>query len=138
MKLYYVQSAETIKRWQGTQADAKRLGGKDGFELKEVPTDKPGLLNFLNILEVVDETFKSIRADPVDELEQAELRAVAGDTTVPHYQSPMSAATTIAAIDAGMCASAIRQMDGTNLAKIVSAAIERLAQLTRGPTNGEG
>ena len=42
MKLYTNNSGE----WVGTQADAKRL--KDGYRNAEVPTDKPGLLEFLN------------------------------------------------------------------------------------------
>lgn len=47
MKLYRT----TLGTWAGTQADAKAIA-KDqdpsGFETVEVPTDKPGLLEFLN------------------------------------------------------------------------------------------
>ena len=42
MKLYLCQD----RTWAGTQADAKARG-KD-FDTIEVPTDKPGLLSFLN------------------------------------------------------------------------------------------
>ena len=41
MRLYTNNKGE----WAGTQADAKKLGS---FELVEVPTDKPTLLQFLN------------------------------------------------------------------------------------------
>lgn len=46
MRLYVT----TAGRWAGTQADAARLGKEDGarWEQIEVPTDKPGLLEFLN------------------------------------------------------------------------------------------
>jgi hypothetical protein len=53
------------------------------------------------------------------------------------YTSPLTARTVIAGIDAGMCAQAIVQMDGPNLAKVVSAAIERMAQLSGGLPRGE-
>lgn len=48
------------------------------------------------------------------------------------YRSPLSASTCIAGIDAGMCASAIRQMQGKELSKVIAAGIERLAQLNGG------
>lgn len=47
MKLYYIPSAAPPYRWQGTKADANRVGGKGDFQ-REVPTDKPNLLKFLN------------------------------------------------------------------------------------------
>lgn len=55
MKLYLTQAG----RWSGTQADA-RLDGS--FEQIEVPTDKPGLLDWLNNREqgnCYDDTFLS-------------------------------------------------------------------------------
>jgi hypothetical protein len=42
MRLYHTPTGQ----WAGTQAEAKALGL---FELVEVPTDKPGLLAFLNL-----------------------------------------------------------------------------------------
>lgn len=46
MKLYQT----TLGQWAGTQADARALKATHGvdFEQVEVPTDKPGLLEFLN------------------------------------------------------------------------------------------
>lgn len=45
MKLYTTPKG----RWAGTQADAKAIGKEDGgWSEAEVPTDKPGLLAFLN------------------------------------------------------------------------------------------
>lgn len=48
MKLY--RSKGSI--WTGTQADAKAAQGGKDFEEHDVPTDKPGLLSFLNTFEV--------------------------------------------------------------------------------------
>jgi hypothetical protein len=45
MKLYTNNKGQ----WAGTQADAKKLGS---FDLVEVPTDKPTLLQFLNEYQV--------------------------------------------------------------------------------------
>lgn len=46
MRLYKT----TIGQWAGTQADARTFKATHGvdFEQVEVPTDKPGLLDFLN------------------------------------------------------------------------------------------
>lgn len=46
MRLYVTPSG----RWAGTQADARALAREEGtgFEQREVPTDKEGLLCFLN------------------------------------------------------------------------------------------
>lgn len=82
MKLYYISSIAPGFRWQGTQVDAKKYGGKLGFELREVPTDKPRLMAFLNAQDMayVDPPDASVEgmvpAQPLDPLEQAELRAV--------------------------------------------------------------
>lgn len=43
MRLYRTGAGQ----WTGTQADARALAGKDWAEI-EVPTDKPGLLAWLN------------------------------------------------------------------------------------------
>lgn len=52
MKLYRIQGQSRAARWQwaGTQDDAKRAAKECGgfWEPYEVPTDKPGLLGFLN------------------------------------------------------------------------------------------
>lgn len=48
MRLYVTEKG----RWAGTQADANALlkeHGDKGWEQVEVPTDKPGLLSFLDV-----------------------------------------------------------------------------------------
>lgn len=62
MKLHYVKNAPIGERWQGTQADAKGLArrhdrnlvtrGAGNWAPRDVPTDKEGLLQFLNALEL--------------------------------------------------------------------------------------
>ena len=47
MKLY--KTSEGV--WAGTQADARKMCGKD-YSTVDVPTDKPNLLGFLNINKV--------------------------------------------------------------------------------------
>jgi hypothetical protein len=141
MKLYKITDAPAGDRWH-----ASKTGLKDPVDL-ELPRDgRAGMAAFLNANErevsgnrmiEVDTHAGDTRITPVDELEQAELRAVYAETTMSSYQSPFTARTVIAGIDAGMCAQAIVQMDGPNLAKVVSAAIERMAQLSGGLPRGE-
>lgn len=138
MKLYYIPKAPAGVRWQGTQVDAKQTGKTFASEFiqREVPVDKAGLLAFLNAEEAVTTQQTPVERPP-DELEQAELRAVAAAeavTTVSplihyDYNSPFSARTALADIDASMCVRAVRQFDGPNLGKVVAAAIERISQL---------
>ena len=47
MKLY--KNSEGV--WAGTQADARKMCGKD-YQTVDVPTDKPNLLKFLNLNQV--------------------------------------------------------------------------------------
>ena len=47
MKLY--KNSEGV--WAGTQADARKMCGKD-YSTVDVPVDKPNLLKFLNLNEV--------------------------------------------------------------------------------------
>lgn len=70
MKLYYIESAPLALRWQGTQADAKKQGA---YELVEVPTDKPGLLVFLNAIEFKYRSYGA-QPDPISD-EQRQLTA---------------------------------------------------------------
>lgn len=135
MKLYRINTTAG-PRWFGTQADAKagtkELGG-GSYEQVEVPTDKPNLLIWLN-----EQMATDVRPEPrrLDELEEAELRAVAEADTVVRdglihydYSSPFSARTILASIDASMCVKAIAQFHGENLRKVVSAGIDRVSQL---------
>ena len=47
MKLY--KNSEGV--WAGTQADARKMCGKD-YSTVDVPVDKPNLLKFLNLNQV--------------------------------------------------------------------------------------
>lgn len=114
MKLYLKADGEVV----GTQAAA----GK-GYTQIEVPTDKPRLIAYLNGLEAFGK-----RVESMDEI------LLEGPRPVSQYESPMDARTTIAGIDAGMCASAIAQMDGRNLSKVIGAGIERLKVLSEQPS----
>ena len=51
MKLY--KNSEGV--WAGTQADARKMCGKD-YSTVDVPTDKPSLLKFLNFNQVGSHT----------------------------------------------------------------------------------
>lgn len=125
MKLYKIAEAAAGQRWH-----ASKTGLKDPVDL-ELPKDgRGGMAAFLNENER-EVGLHRIIPQALDELEQAEMRAVQASTTAP-YQSPLDARTVIAGIDAGMCAQAIAQMEGPNLAKVVHAAILRMAQLGKG------
>lgn len=151
MKLYTIngQSLREPRSWAGTQDEAKK-GAKaiGGFwEPVEVPTDKPGLIAFLNGME---EPRYPQGNQEVDELHLAEQRAIAAARPrsdivdqpsagacstcgrhygYDHYESAMTARTSLAQIDAGMIARAIGQFHGSELSKVVSAAIERMREL---------
>jgi hypothetical protein len=134
MKLYYLGHAPLGRRWQGTQVEAKNVDretGKGGFELRDVPVDKPNLLQVLNAQEsIIEHTHGHPPAGPLDELEQAELRA-AQESRDPyvHYETPYNARATLAEIDAGLSARAIRQFTGSELAKVAAAVCDRMLQL---------
>lgn len=105
---------------------------KTGQFVPTKPTGKAGAYEQVNLSEVKG------RAAMADFLN--DLAPVAPMTSEPiseqgrdedDYQSPFTARTVIAQIDAGMCSTAIRQMDGRNLAIIMSAGIERLSVLSR-------
>lgn len=69
MKLYTTPKG----RWAGTQADAKEIGKEDGgWREDEVPTDKPGLLAFLNEHSVGAEI--AVRGQVIDDAGSVEPR----------------------------------------------------------------
>lgn len=80
MKLYHTDDDV----WHGTQVDAKRHAKEHdvSWELREVPTDKPGLIEYLNRIKepspvTAIELVPMPGQAPPDDLEAAELRAVA-------------------------------------------------------------
>lgn len=148
MKLYYVKAATPALRWQGTQADAARqaretAGDAKAFEQAEVPTDKPGLLVFLNAMEMnLLDGKGGEHVQQLDELQQAELRAVAaaqGGTAggLLHYDyRALDARSSLAGMDAGMIARHIEQLHGPDLGKIVAACIKRISDLAAAISGG--
>lgn len=124
MILYHNPDASAGFRWQPTQADAVKIARVHGGEAKQRTVGEGGRQAMVDILNVNEE-----QAAPVSDETQQLPEVIDADIDRPVYQSPLTAATVIAGIDAGMCVSAVRQMDGKNLAKIVAAAIERMAQL---------
>ena len=98
MKLYRINTV-TGPRWHGTQADAKAEAKQLGTEFAQVdvPTDKPGLIAWLNAQMATDVQPETHQLDP---LEAAELRAVAAagaSTTVPDHAERNWEATDIEA-----------------------------------------
>lgn len=83
MRLYRTTAGE----WTGTQDEARKLAGK-AWETVEVPTDKAGLLAFLN--REAEETFKGITAmaevaarKPQESTERLEAPPVSTRTEAP-------------------------------------------------------
>lgn len=50
MRLYRNDDMTAEQQWFGTQDEANKACGRGAWELVEVPTDKPGLIAFLNAL----------------------------------------------------------------------------------------
>lgn len=94
MKLYVTRTGKLahgpITGWYGTQAEAKKAAGKDNWwGLEEVPVDKPSLLIWLNNRTVLEGLPLDREEQEVDEIEQAEMRAVAAaapSTTLPSHE----------------------------------------------------
>lgn len=78
MKLYHTDDGV----WHGTQADAKRhaRANDTDWEERNVPTDKPGLIEYLNDINlpppVTATQLVPVYGEPVDELHLAEQRAI--------------------------------------------------------------
>lgn len=142
MRLYYVPNAPVGVRWQGTQADAKGAGKTFASEFiqREVPVDKPNLLDFLNAEESVivqQEPMQQVAA--LDPLQQAELRAVAAarpDSLLHYDYQALDARSGLAAMDAGMISRQIEQLHGPDLGKVVTACIKRISAIAAAATGG--
>lgn len=133
MKLYKIQAAPAGERWHSA-----KTGLKDFDEIETPKDGRQGMAAFLNSNEIELVGVGLLPPKQLDELEQAELRAVAAaqqGLATPaglisyDYRSPFSARTVVADIDASMCAKAVRQFDGPNLGKVIAAAVERISQL---------
>lgn len=96
MKLYLTQAG----RWSGTQADARKDGS---FEQVEVPTDKPGLLDWLNTqqqggypgVKVIDAALRD-EGSPVQGEGSAETYAKANEMLDLHAAKCAEAKPTVA------------------------------------------
>ena len=135
MNLYITKDGQ----YAGTQKDA----GK-GHTAIEVPTDKAGLIAYLNGLvqcakvEGINGEMKGRGLSFAVEAPESPVQGPQDDpaprayaTPADDYQSPLTAKSVIAGIDAGMVSMAVRQFDGKNLAKVMTAGIERMAVLAR-------
>lgn len=75
MKLY----RSLGRHWTGTQSDAKAAQGGKDFEQFEVPTDKAGLLDFLNTFDVrPGDTVPARAEEQADELDHDPLGDILG------------------------------------------------------------
>ena len=129
MNLYLTATGQ----YAGTQKDA----GK-GHTPVEVPTDKAGLIAYLNDMAPFEPT-QALKDLGEPEAPPATFDVGHGPQPLARYDgdgrddyvSPLSARTVIAGIDAGMMASALAQFDGPNLSRVMAAGIERMAMLAR-------
>jgi len=146
MRLYRTSKLHGGDVWTGTQADAKRAGKEhaSGWEEVEVPTDKAGLMEFLNGLVAVYPPLLVVEPTPVDAFPDIPgLRVIVGEPIAPEpqhptirnaaapgYSSPCNAQTTIQRIDATMMARAIKTMDDSrSIGTLLTAMTERLLEL---------
>ena len=150
MKLYLIPDANPGERWHSS-----KTGLKDPTEVEMPKAGRAAMADFLNDNEHtigVRNTLGHRPVDlpvyeddrPLDDLEKAELRAVAAaqGTTLPSgllhydYRSPFAARTALAGMDAVTIADGVKQMHGAELKKIADAVIDRISQLAEGTTNG--
>ena len=122
MKLYLSNS----RTWTGTQADAKAAQGGPDFESIEVPTDKPGLIAWLNeeweawYQEIDRRTSEAAAGAP-----PARVEAAAPPSPPPPPTKAPPAAS-------GSITEQIMALEGGALFGVLQAAIDRLHE-TAGP-----
>jgi hypothetical protein len=122
LKLYLVDK----KTWVGTQADIKQIGGRDGAQI-DVPTDKPGLLKFLNamqskifaLIEERDTALAGAGGPPVM-MVPADLDVEAVAEPAKIVSAPIVKLNVVETIGAS---------DGAEFANYLDAAISRLGEL---------
>lgn len=142
MIVYFAENAERGQRWQPTQADANRV--KNGGPIAQQTVAEGGrsmMCNLLNNCERPEssepermEDFEPIDCSPGSGNSPAEQHAdISGyPGGYSRYESPFGARSCLAGMDSVALTNAIKQMDGTNLGRIINAACERLAVLNRG------
>lgn len=127
----------------GTQADARALCKVHGLKFDaetmahDVPTDKAGLMNYVNVLMHEDDGVLPGTNQPhlttdeptvIENMREAE-EVRADNPLHPGYTSPWSARQVLADMDVNAMASVIKQIDGRRLAKVSVAVIERMEAL---------
>lgn len=126
MKLYRSTTADGFV-WTGTQADAKEAQGGKDFEQIEVPTDKTGLMEFLNQMEArVGQSGTDIYVMPV----AAETTDEPYEETAEDYIPPVRPAIVApVALDPATCPACLRTNRVAKLAANSSAAISIMADI---------
>ncbi|ARK07504.1 hypothetical protein LAV_00129 [Sphingobium phage Lacusarx] len=123
MKLY-LSNART---WTGTQADAKEAQGGSDFEAIEVPTDKPGLIAWLN--EEWAAWYAEMERRAAETAPESAVETVqpitAPEPSPPPPPAPLAAPS-------GSITERILELQGNDLFLALEAAISRLHE-TAGP-----
>jgi hypothetical protein len=138
---FYLCSTDKGQRLAGTQADAKALDPR--FKSHEVPTDKPGLMGYINSLfsALANVASAAAPAQPVEEAAPVAAPAPApppkatepmrpGDCPMCH-RSPAGAALLAKGASADEVGDMIMQMSGFQLDKIEAALTDRRAEVAR-------
>lgn len=124
-------------RWFGTQADARaacldEACPSDAWVEVDVPTDKPGLLDWLH-LNCGPATVEAFRAErELDKLREREAAAIERITpSAPPPIQPPSRPAASAALDLTAAEEFIQAADHRQLASIMENAILRMRELGR-------
>jgi hypothetical protein len=136
MKLYKIshQSRSVASEWVGTQDEAKKRAKEVGgfFDHVEVPTDKQGLLDWLNANTIIE---GKAGCEDVDPLEAAELRAVEASQppkTDTDFQERRAAAVARQQDTNGLIDWMLDEAQPWQLEAVFAALASRLHQLFRG------
>lgn len=134
MRLYCTDAGQ----WAGTQADARALAGK-AWEEVDVPTDKPGLLAWLNGNKVAaggPSAVPGLTLAPIVVAEAthlAEPAPIAAPTTCPKCsRTPRAAETLAKGDDIEALAEWIWRAEGWQIERVLGALGGRLAELRDG------
>jgi hypothetical protein len=125
MRLYLVPNGE----WAGTQADAKVIAKRVGQPFKEVdvPTDKPNLLEFLNLHHVGAPAPEPVEAPPPFVAPPKPTF----NTGQPAPGRPGGPRLFSAGPDNDLICEAIEESDGNALARFAEAVACRFASLAK-------
>lgn len=122
-------------RYVGTQAEAKKAG--KGWTPETVPTDKEGLIEYLNNMTVTASVQPIGEARPLQEASNEEVRQSNTEEAQREAAIRMTPKNPIAEMklakgrEVDQIADFIMDSEGWVLGNIVSAALERMSQLNR-------